>query len=313
MTANIELRNDAGALACATDFFRSQRFLRAEHVSHSLVISTRTGRAVIPLIVRTIPGTRYRDAVSPYGYPGGTLDGEPPDLANVDLSGIRLISVFLRDRLGVPTVKGATKRRRVLLYDPAVPRSLSKSFRRDVRRNKCASFTVELYRGRSVEDRTLYDFAEVYVETMRRVRAAERYYFSVQYLRECLNVEGTWLALVRAPNGDAAAGELVVNSDGILHSYLAGTRSRYRSNSPGKNGVARLLDLADELGTRLNFGGGLTEDDGIEASKRSYANTEDAFVTHELICDEAQYALLADGVAETSFFPRYRALPEPKA
>src|SRR3954471_10798120 len=43
---------------------------------------TEDGRHLLmPLIVRDIPGTALRDALSPYGYPGPVSDADPADLA----------------------------------------------------------------------------------------------------------------------------------------------------------------------------------------------------------------------------------------
>jgi hypothetical protein len=120
-------------------------------------------------------------------------------------------------------------------------------------------------------------------------------------------VRKTWLAVVRDPADQVVAGEMVVASDGYLHSYLAGTRSAHRYCSPGKNATLRVLDLADKLDVRLNVGGGRSEEDGLEASKDSYANASEVFYTHEIVSDPARYVALAPGHEGTGFFPAYRA------
>ena len=67
---------DAGKLARSEDYFRSEHHLRAEGVTHTLVIEgAGAGSLRLPLIVRPIERTPYRDAVSPYGYPSGVMDG----------------------------------------------------------------------------------------------------------------------------------------------------------------------------------------------------------------------------------------------
>ena len=299
---------DRGAAASSHDFFRCESFLRAEGVTHSLIVETDVGRAVFPLVVRAIPGTSFRDGISPYGYPGGLLKGEPPDAHDVNLSNIGLVSIFLRDRLGEPSLTGGSQRGTVFLHDPAKPRELSRSFRRDVRRNEHAGFRAELLSGWRVNDEILEWFAAAYAATMQYVRADDRYFFSRKYLRDCLRSRQSWLSIVRGPNGKSiSAGELVVTSDGTLHSYLACTAPTMRHQSPGKNAVVRLIELADELGMRLNFGGGLTPEDHLAASKRSYSNATATFVTHEIICMPSKYVELVDDRNDTSFFPKYRA------
>jgi hypothetical protein len=65
-----------------------------------LIVETNVGRALFPIVVRTIPGTSFCDGISPYGYPGGLLEGEPPDARDVEWSGIGLVNIFLRDGSG---------------------------------------------------------------------------------------------------------------------------------------------------------------------------------------------------------------------
>lgn len=298
---------DGGAAAVSPDFFRCAPFLRAEAATHSLVLENDRGRSVLPLLVRTIPGTFMLDAISPYGYPGGRVDGDIPDHREADLAETGLVSVFVRDRLAIPSLVGGTCRGRVLLHDPSVPRRLSKTFRNRVRRNARSHFTVELLAGKEVDDECLHGFASAYTQTMALVGAAERYSFTMDYLRECFNFDQSWLAVVRDSSGEVAAADLAVTSDGMLHSYLAGTNSNYRTDSPHKNAIVRLMDLADDLGIPINFGGGFVAGDGVEASKRSTSNADAAFVTHELICEPERYAELSVGNPGTAYFPLYRA------
>lgn len=306
MSGRVELVPDSGAAATSHDFFRCESFLRAEGVTHSLIVETNVGRAVSPIVVRTIPGMSFCDGISPYGYPGGLLEGAPPDVRDVDLSGIGLVSIFLRDRLGAPSLTGGSQRGTVFLHDPAKPRELSRSFRRDVRRNEHAGFRVELLAGWQVNDEILEWFCAAYAATMQYLGADDRYFFSQEYLQDCLRSRQCWLSVVRSPKGNITAGELVVSSDGTLHSYLACTAPMLRHQSPGKNAVVRLIELADELGMCLNFGGGLMFGDHLAASKRSYSNATATFVTHEIICMPSMYAELVDGLSDTSFFPQYR-------
>ncbi|MEQ3549098.1 GNAT family N-acetyltransferase [Pseudonocardia nematodicida] len=307
-----QLLDDRGAAAVSErSFFRSRTHYDAEGVTHTLVLSAPGTRCAVPLVVRPIPGTGLHDAASPYGYPGGDLDGTPPDAADLDLSGTGLVSVFVREPIARPSLSGGTRRGTVLVHDPFRPRSTSRSFRRALRAARSAGYTPELLYGPDVDDTTLAGFAAAYAHTMNHVGATDRYRFGAGYLRGCLGHDGSWLAVVRDGDGRVAAGELVVRSDGILHSYLAATGDDHRHASPGKLCTARLLDLADELAMPLNHGGGVRPGDGLEASKRSYCNAEMGFVTHELVADEDTYDRLCRDVSGPSgdYFPGYRRRP----
>lgn len=302
------LLSDNGAAASGEDFFRSAAFLAAEGATHTLIVGDGTSRVCIPLVVRMVPGTSYSDAISPYGFPGGRREGPILAADVVDLAAVGLVSAFVRERLIEPALSGGTARSVVVVHDPSRPRSMSKTFRRDIRRAVDAAYRVELHRGMDVDDASLRGFAAAYHDTMGHVGAAQRYWFDDDYLRACLEVAGSWLTLVRADDGEVAAGELVVSSDGLLHSYLAGTRNVHRPHSPGKVATLRAIDLADELGLVLNFGGGLRPGDGIERSKRAYGNDTATFTSHELVGDPAVVRELSGNqTGLPGFFPPYRA------
>lgn len=308
----VQLLEDEGeAAACERSFFRGRAHLRAEGVSHTLVVSTAHSWCAVPLVVRPIPGTDRHDAVSPYGYPGGSLTGSPPDISGNDLSSTGLVTVFVRDRIGRPSFSGGTRRSRVFVHEPDRPRRTGRSFRRSLRACTAAGYTAEVLPGPDVDDDTLAGFTRAYALTMQHVGAADRYLFDTGYLIDCLRYRGSWLAVTRSSAGDVAAAELVVASDGLLHSYLAATCSEHRAASPGKLATAALLDLADRLGLTLNHGGGVRPGDGLEVSKRSYCNADLPFVTHELVADEDAYRAMSRhaAAAPDDFFPGYRRPP----
>lgn len=305
MTSSVSLVADSGAAAGAQEFFRSTPFLRAEGVTHTLVVERGGARTAIPLIVRDVDGQR-RDAISPYGYPGGSRRGVPLHGPDLDLSGIGLVSVFVRDRLLDPVLSGGRSRSTVLLHDPARGRHVREAFARNARKNIRAGLQIEVRPGPNVEAPTIAGFADCYDQTMARVGAADRYLFPRRYLRECLDFPASWLVVARDDQG-VCAGMIVVASDGLLHYYLGGTAERRRASSPVKNCFLAAMDLADDMGMPLNLGGGLRPGDGLEDFKRGFANAEEAFVTHEMVGDRAAYAELSAGCPDSGWFPAYRA------
>jgi hypothetical protein len=93
----------------------------------------------------------------------------------------------------------------------------------------------------------------------------------------------------------------------MLHYFLSGTADDHLRDSPMKNVVARLVELAAEEGMPLNLGGGISEGDALEEFKRGFANRELTFHTSELVCDPAAYEELSAGRDAGGFFPAYRA------
>lgn len=305
-----ELVEDGGEAAFSSEFFRCPEFLGAEGATHTLVISSAGTRASVPVIVRPIPGAADRhDAVSPYGFPGASLQhGEPPDPAAVDWSATGLVSVFVRDRVGEPSLAGGRERSRLQIADPGRPPKSRMSDRQQIRRNLRRGYAVEVTSGPESSDADRRGFERAYEQTMVRTDAGERYFFGSAYFDRVLSSPRTWLFVVRAPEGGVAAGSIAARSDAHLHYFLSGTADDHLRGSPMKNILAEMASLGAELGLPLNLGGGVTPGDRLEQFKRGFANAEAPFRTHEIVCDrEAYEELCATAGAGGEFFPAYRA------
>jgi hypothetical protein len=303
-----ELLADRGEAAQSEDFFRSRAFCEAERVTHSLRIEAAAGAIAIPVLVREIPGTELRDATSPYGYPGGRLDGaKPPDPADVVWEGTSLVSLFLRERLDRGCLAGGTRRGAVQVSDPTSPRKLRASARQEIERNRELGYRVERLAGPDARGEALAGVERAYERTMRRAEAAERYLFGHEYFEALFRSPAASLFVAYGPDGDVAAGAIGALSDGMVHYYLSGSADEHLSRSPTKNLIVAMIDFAEERSLPVNLGGGLRPGDGLQAFKKGFANSELPFHTHEIVCDPDAYAELSSGRAETDFFPLYRA------
>lgn len=308
MTAALtaELVADGGAAAAGAEFFRDPAFLAAEGTTHTVVIGG--GRVVVPVVRREIPGTDLFDAVSPYGYPGGDRRGAAPDVATVDFGPTGLVSLFLRERLGEPALRGGRARGSVLLHDPAQERHVHRRTATKVRSNERRGYATRVLDGHLVDDVLLTAFHEAYTETMHNAGATQRYFFDRDYMRRCLAVDASRLVVVDGPDGDLAAAAIVTSSDGYLHYYLGGTSDRHRDLSPAKNLMVGMLDLADAAAMPLNLGGGMSTQDSLHRFKTQFSNADSVFVSHDVVCDPEAYARLSAGRDDAGgFFPAYRA------
>lgn len=300
---------DSGKSASEPEhFFRSPEFFSAEGVTHSLILSE--GGPVLPLLVREIPGAGMLDAVSPYGYPGAAKAAAGPlDAAVLDWAPSGLVSIFVRDAIGVPpSLTGGSERSRVWIADPARDSGVRKRLREQIRRNLRRGWDLEVVHGPEVTPTQLAGFSRAYAETMSRTAAAPRYLFEDAYFQTLLGSQASWL-VVASNDAEVLAGAIAVRSDGILHYFLGGTAEAGLSDSPMKNLFDSMIGLSNEIGLPLNLGGGVIPDDSLDRFKRGFANDDLPFVTHELICDAEAYERLSEpGVAERagSFFPAYR-------
>ncbi len=335
-----QLIEDGGASAGGgvgghpSEFFRGAHFLEAERATHTLRIETDDAELLAPLIVRPIGDGPDLDAVSPYGYPGFTVNGSPPpdrvrrndriavesanslqegeepgwlDPASVDFSRTGLVSAFIRHRLDLVPLAGSTERNVVQIADPALKPKSRPSDRRQVRRNLEAGYAVELIPGADTTAAQRAAFLDLYEQTMRRTDAAPHYFFGADYFDRIFPADQTWLALATDPDGAPAAASIACVSDGYLHYYLSGSADSRLGDSPMKNVLARLIEHAAELELPLNLGGGIHAGDALEEFKRGFANRSLAWRTSELICDPARYAELTGDRDAGGFFPAYRA------
>jgi hypothetical protein len=303
-----ELIADRGEAATGEEFFRCRPFFDAEGVTHTLRIGTGGGALMAPLIVRPIPGSEERDAISPYGYPGiAAPAGIAVDSTSVDFSATGLITLFIRHALGEPPLSGASERNVVQIADPALPAKSRGSDRNQINRNLRRGYSTRLVPGPETTAAERAGFLAAYEQTMRRTEAAERYFFDSAYFDRIFSSPLTWLALALAPDGAVAAASIAAASDGFLHYYLSGSADSHLRDSPMKNVVVTLVELAAEQGLPLNLGGGIARGDRLEEFKRGFANREQTWFSSEIVCDEAAYERLSQGRDAGGFFPAYRA------
>lgn len=309
MAVAARLVPDAGAAAASEEFFRCPEFLEAEGVTHTLRVEGERGTVALPVIVRSIAGMAQVDASSPYGYPGGGLKGEPPDPLAADWGEAGLVSLFVRDRVGeLRSLAGGVERSSLQVADPELPRKSRMSDRRQVRKNEARGYVVRRVEGPSAPEPDRHAFHRVYEQTMRRTKAAERYFFERRYFDTILRSERASLFLCDTPGAEGvAAAAIVVSSDGFLHYHLSGSADEHLANAPSKNLIFAVIEHAAERGAPLNLGGGVRPGDGLEEFKRGFANRQVPFVTHEVVCDTAAYERLSAGLADSGFFPLYRA------
>jgi hypothetical protein len=304
-----ELIADRGEAASDREFFRSAAFLEAEGVTHTLRIEAGEVELLAPLIVRSVGAGPELDATSPYGYPGLiAAPGVRVDPAAIDFAPTRLISLFLRHRLGDPPLSGASERSVVQLADPALARKSRMSDRQQIRRNLRRGYQLRVVPGPRTSPSERAGFLTAYEQTMRRTGAARRYFFGVSYFDRILSSERTWLALAHTAAGEVAAASIAAASDRALHYYLSGSSDSHLGDSPMKNVLATLIELAAELGVPLNLGGGIRRGDQLEEFKRGFANREQPWYTSEIVCDRDAYQRLSGpDNAGTGFFPAYRS------
>jgi hypothetical protein len=297
------------------------------------------GQAVLmPMIVRELPPELgappgWRDATSPYGYPGpiATL-GTRPDVLRAALRALRevaqeraIVSAFLRLHpfYTVPTALLAEVGS-VVHHGAVVYVDLTKSAdewraetRLDHQRN--IKRLIQLGYYAEMDDWNAYPAScEVYRATMRRNSAGSFYYFSDEYFSGLRRVLGqsVHLCTVRGPAGDVAACGLFLLAGGIAEYHLGGTADAHFAKAPSKLMFDFVRRWAKERGASvLNLGGGVAgAADSLYRFKSGFSPLNAGYHTVRIVFDAPRYDALvetsrairaADDAAET-FFPAYR-------
>jgi GNAT acetyltransferase-like protein len=286
---------------------------------------------LMPLIVRDIPGTDLRDALSPYGYPGPVSDAGPADLPFWERACAAMIRTLLAR--GIVT---AFVRLHPLLDTPV--RTLGR-FGTVIRHGETVSMDLRIgvdqmwqqtrsdhrnhiNRARRAGTKVVFDdwnrlgdWVEVYHDNMRRVGATSYYFFTRDHLAALHDAVGDRMHLAVAIEGDeVVGGNTFFEYDGICTGYVSSTRR-------AKNRYADEL-LYDEVrrwckergGTIFHLGGGKGgRNDSLFSYKAGFSPCRHPFHTWRLVADPEAYERLvrerrpeADPADRSGTFPPYR-------
>ena len=290
---------------------------------------------LLPLLLRPLPTTLGRepggqDATSPYGYPGPVCTS-PEDAVLVArfLDAFReagrahgLVSAFIRLHPLRPVAEAALAAAGTLVrHGPVAYSSLAvtaESLWSQTRPNHRVGIH-KLQRAGFVVRRDHWDrigaFRDAYAATMRRVAAADFYYFGDAYFDALRNQLGDALHLftVESPDGTVAAAGLFTAVDGIVEYHLGGTSDEHVALAPSKLMFHAVREWARASGHAVvNLGGGLGGLPGpLLNFKAGFARSSADFCTLRVVLDPGRYEALcaaagADGADESDFFPRYR-------
>jgi hypothetical protein len=297
-------------------------------------ITLSSGKLMVPLIVRALPDRSGDDAISPYGYPGplviadrsastSQLIAEAAKEFRRFLTTERLVSAFIRmhpiltpvsdawEKWGVMVRHGDTVSIDLTQPSEVRRRLMRKNLRRDIRTLRDAGVSVY----DDTEWHNLPKFIQIYNETMHRVQAPARYFFSNDYYKSLRRIFGKDAHLIVSEySGQIVAAALFVRKGKIVQYHLAGSLESARSSSPMK----LILDLACDYFSGqgagiLHLGGGVGgENDSLYNFKRGFSPNISPFSSLRIIGDSAAYAAACREIGvdpdelSMGYFPRYR-------
>jgi hypothetical protein len=283
------------------------------------------GVLLLPLILRDVPGTDLRDAVSPYGYPGPLGGGdaafwERACRAMVDLLGEQgVVTAFVRLHPLLPAPAAALAQTGTLVHhgrtvsvdltlDPEqIWQQTHRTHRNQINKSRRAGVSVVF------DDWDRFDaWIDAYHATMRRVGATDFYFFTPEYLHRLRATLGGHVHLAVALAGDEVlGGNLFFEYGGIMHTHLQATRDGPTFWADKLLYHEVRLWGRDRGNVIHHLGGGLggAADDSLFAYKAAFAAGRHDYHTWRLVTDPAMFEKLTTTPlpeALTGRFPPYR-------
>jgi hypothetical protein len=287
------------------------------------------GRLLLPLILRDVPGTGRRDAVSPYGYPSAVSDTADPafwERACAAMAGAlraeRIVTVFVRMHPLLAADLTALGRHGTLVrHGETISMDLTASLDEMWRQTR-SDHRNHINRARRDGIRVVFDdwsrlgeWVEVYHENMRRVGASAYYFFSRGHLEALHDAVGDRMHLTVTLQGDEViGGNTFFTYDGIATGYVSSTRRAPKrfSDELMYDEVRRWCKARGDRVFHLGGGKGGSED-SLFFYKAGFSPARHPFHTWRVVCDPEAYGELmrerrpeADPADLSGTFPPYR-------
>ncbi len=279
------------------------------------------------------------DVVSPYGYPGILLNPAAASSKEfLELALSQLISAF-RDKqvcsaffrlhpilnqglnemysADICQITGETVAVDLNLSEEEIWSQTRSDHRKDINRLKRSGLVAKMVPFEPY----INEFIGMYQETMRKAGAAQLYYFDYDFFSSLLTLgDHLHLGIIES-EGQMACGCLITECDGIVQTYLGGTKQQFLKQSPDKLLFDYVRLWAKERGNKVfHLGGGVgSSKDGVYNFKAGFSKQRYNFMTMRLITDEEKYRHLVElrakalnsqaaELLQSKFFPAYRTL-----
>jgi len=296
-----------------------------------ILVSYKNNDTVIalPLLLRDIEGTSYKDVTSVYGHPGPIsneidINEHAKDFQqhlNRFFEEKQIVSVFSRMNPYIPyqevilegcgTVTTVGNMVNIdLTKDLDAQRS---AYRRDTRsRVNKARRLCTVKKAETQEE--VQAFIDIYIETMQKLDANESYFFENKYFFDFLDCDGFETDILLAilnETQEIIGATMFVKTKDIIQYHLSGTKTEHMKIAPSR----LLLDEMRIQGTAegytyFNLGGGYNgQDDALFAFKSSFSDDIKVFKSWRYIVNQNVYDELTKETktSDSDFFPAYRA------
>lgn len=285
----------------------------------------------LPLIIRTISNTAYKDATSVYGYCGPLTKGVNENFDNKNFAeellnyfnSHNIISVFSRlnpyianqknvlTNLGTLSMLGQVVNIDLTLDKTIQRQNYQRRLKNHVNKARKNCSIVEAKKASDIDY-----FIKIYNENMTRVNANKSYYFEDDYFLNLYNSEDFETDILFALDNETnsiIAGAMFLKVNNIVQYHLSGTKNKFLNLMPTKILIDEMRIKSTEAGYKfLNLGGGLgaSDDDSLFWFKSSFSKDFHSFYLWKLIVNQNAYNKVCDNMQiknkNSSYFPLYR-------
>ncbi|WP_140157760.1 GNAT family N-acetyltransferase [Arenibacter amylolyticus] len=302
-----------------------------------LVYSENDMMIAIPLLLRNIPNSTYKDCTSVYGYGGPITKNidEHIDLSNFTtriqefLFKNNIVSVFSRLNPFIPKQKFCLQGLgEIISLCQIVNIDISKSLENQKKeynrrlRTHINKARRECYVKQAESKEDILQYIKLYYQNMKRVNAKQEYFFSEDYFFKLLNAKHfTTRVLLAIEKGTQKiiAGAMFFETNQTVHYHLSGSDANYLHLYPIKLLIDEMREVATEQDCiYYNLGGGVGyKEDSLFNFKSAYSKDFKPFSLWRYIVNHKVYNELASKKEErngeqpqekgTTFFPAYRS------
>lgn len=280
------------------------------------------------------------DVVSPYGYGGGTFEGEDVDRQTAEelleyalhsfFVQMNVVSEFVREDLFTEHLADRHDgehlvQQQNVVVDLRIPMEerwlrYAPKVRQNVRHAEHAGLRVEIGDGEILQE----PFLSVYYSTMERRHAKDYYFFArekFQRLHYSLQPSGGLQYVIVFLRDRAISAALLLLSADMLYYFLGGTDANYFALRPTDLLMHTIITWGHDRGySKLVIGGGLKPNDGLLQFKKAFEpHGLMDFCVRRVVWNKEQYDSLVAAREkweagkgrtwrpEPTFFPAYRA------
>jgi hypothetical protein len=285
----------------------------------------------IPLLVRNICNSQYKDLTSVYGYSGPISRGVTKKFDNTVfinelakfLKKNNFVSAFSRLNPFIPNqIKILNSFGSISCQGKIVNIDISKNLeiQRSEYKSRLKTYINKSRRNCSIirasTKENLEEFIAIYYKNMIRVEADDFYFFNKLYFNNLIDSKDFETEILLAKDNETntiIAGCIFMISNGIVQYHLSGSKTEFSSNTPTKFLIDEMRIIATNKGCNYyNLGGGKggNINDSLFYFKSAFSKNHLDFNLWKFIINQEVYdelVLKTDIIKDSEYFPLYRS------